>query len=382
MSRNKRIDRVIAGVGRIALSSGTDHTGTFRRINAMITGLAKIGRLDVLKGIKDGVYTPLVVLYHYERGQLDKLPTAETSAGLLAALRHFAETHESSVSYRADLWTTVRHVERTPGAKTATVADLPRFVRAIRERMRVADTKVAFNRLRAHCLAFASSVQGELSPLWLDVKRVHRFKRIESSTPLHRRPLTVAELDAVCAGFKDKPVYGGKRGGGRTLRRTIPKETLAAMAWTLATTGMRPAEYWQRGGASWTGGLLMGHVLVNGTKTRAARRPTLALVDVIRPACGEQLFRRLFAAVTTDVLGVALDTYSLRRTFAAFLESAVIEPSRARAYMGHGPKTTTDIYLQTLVLPFTGPDAAKVTAWIAAERKARRTPLKLEVGQN
>lgn len=378
-----RIDRTFAGVGRIALSSGTDHPATFRRLNAMLTGLAKVGRIDVLAGIRDGTYAPLVVLHYYERGQLDKLPTAETSAGLLPALRHFAETHECSRSYRSDLWTTVRHLERATGAKTATVNDLPRLVRAVRETMRKAEHPVAFNRLRAHALAFASSTTGELSPLWTEVKRVHRFKKAEGQRPkkLQRRPLTVAELDAVCEAFVDVPVYGGKRGGhGKALRRTIAKAHLAAMARALATTGMRPQEYWERDGARWVGGIVTGHVFVEGTKTRAARRPTLAIVAPVRPACGEQLFRREFAAATTKALRTGLDVYSLRRTFASFCESAGVVPSRREAYMGHGPKTVGDLYLQTLVLPFVEQDGQQVERWMETEReKAKQPVVKLEV---
>lgn len=376
--KSYRIDRTFIGVGRIAIASGTDHAGTFGRINAMLTGLSKVGRLDILIGIRDGVYAPLVVLHYYERGQLDKLPSAESSAALLPALRHFVMTHECSVSYRSDLWTTVRHVERASGAKTAAVSERPRLLRTIRETMRVAKTPVAFNRLRAHMLAFASSVAGEFSPLWTEIRRVHRFKKAEGTRPrkLMRRPLTVAELDAVCEAFVDVPVYAGKRGGGHVLRRVITKEQLAAMARGLALTGMRPQEYWQRLGATWEGGMVVGHVTVHGTKTRAADRVTLAITAPIRPACGEQTFREQFTAATTKALRVGLDAYSLRRTFASFCESSGLPPSRKDAYMGHGPKTVSDIYLQTIVLPFVEQDGEQMERWIAGEReRAKRTPL-------
>jgi integrase len=189
----------------------------------------------------------------------------------------------------------------------------------------------------------------------------------------------------VCAAFTDHVVYGGRKGaanqGRKTVKRTIFALELRDMVWALATTGMRPAEYWSRNGAAWAD--LLSHIHVYGTKTTAAKRPTFSLRPHARPPmCGEQFFRRAFAAATEKAIREGLDVYSLRRTFAALCESARIEPSRARAYLGHGPKTVTDLYLRTNVLPFVEQDAALVSAWIEAERaKANKPSLKLETGK-
>jgi integrase len=375
MMPTKRIDRVLVGVGRIAVYSGTTHAGTFKRINAMLSALHSLGDLDTLRAIKDGTFAPLVVLHAYERGQLAKLSRA-ASAPLIPALLKFHETHEAGVSYRSDLRTSIRHVEKEKGSGTATVASLPTILRGMKDAFR--ERPVAFNRLRAHLLAFASEHAGHLSPLWTEIHRVQRFKKAEGTRPrkLKRRPLTVAELDAVCKSFADHVVHGGRKGAGNkgrlTVKRTIQASDLACMAHTLAMTGMRPQEYWQRAGASWEP--RVGHLWIKGTKTSAATRPTFMIGFGIRPACGEQFFRRAFATATEKALREGLDVYSLRRTFAALCESARIEPSRARAYLGHGPKTVTDLYLRTNVLPFVEQDAALVSEWIEAERKRAQRP--------
>lgn len=385
MTPSKRIDRIFAGVGRVAIASGTDHVPTFRRINAMLTGLFKIGRLDVLAMIRDGVHAPLVVLHFYERGQLDKLPTAETAAGLSVSFRTFATTYEASVSYRADLMTSVRHVERV-ATKGHAVSDAAKVLRALKATMR--ETPVAFNRLRTHLLAFASETQGKHSPLWTELARVNRFKKAEGTRVRGklRRPLTVAELDLVCAAFVDWPVYGGRkgsqnRGREKTVKYTIRGASLAMMARTLAYTGMRPAEYWQRHGATWCE--REGYVEVNGTKTAAARRVTFWLQMPWVPVCGEQFFRDRFTEATEQALREGLDLYSLRRTFAKLCESARLDESRKDAYMGHGPKTVGDLYLVTNVLPFVQADSDLVAQWIRAERAraAARPTLKLETGE-
>lgn len=376
MTKSRIIDRKFTGVGRIARASGTDNAATFKRINAMLTGLSTIGRLDVLAGIRDGVWTALEVLYLYERGQLDKLPKQDTAAGLLDAFTAFVVGHEAGASYRADMETSGRHLAKAIGGRRVTVADLPTMLRGMKDAFKT--RPVAFNRLRAHCLAFAGEVQGEMSPLWIEVKRVRRFKKAEGQRPrkLQRRPLTVAELDQVCAAFVD---HEYRRGANKT-KGLIAAINLADMTRVLALTGMRPQEYWMRDGATWNSEVT--YIQVNGTKTAAAKRPTFALVHPWQPRCGEQFFRARFAEATAKALGVALDAYSLRRTFASLMEGAKLEPSRARAYLGHGPKTVTDIYLQTVVLPFVQQDAALVADWIAAERKraAARPTLTLETG--
>lgn len=366
--RSYRIDRVFAGVGRIALSSGTTHAGTFGRISAMLTGLATIGRVDLLAAIRDREHTPLVVLHYYERSQLEKLPSKETSAPLLTALWAFQARHECGKSYRADLGTSIRHIAEV-ASKATTVGDLSKMVRACKERM--AGTPIAFNRLRTHMMAFASDVQGKQSPLWVDVVRVNRFKKTEGTRAktLQRRPLTVRELDQVCAAFEDH-VY---RRGNAKQPSVIRGVWLADMARTLAYTGMRPAEYWERGGATWA---LRTHLVkVHGTKTAAAQRIVPRVGLIAHPHCGEQFFRRAFATATAKTLRVSLDAYSLRRTFAKLCEDAGIVASRRAAYLGHGPKTVTDLYLQTNVLPFAEQDAVLLTAWIVQERRPAHIPI-------
>ena len=367
MTNSLRIDRRYRGVGRIARASGTENVATHRRILSMLDGLFNIGRLDLLKDMMTGARTFLEVLYLYERGQLHKLPTADTSANLSDALWSFHRTSESGPSHKSNLKTYIKLLD-TFTKKKATVADLPKLVRAIKGTMQ--DTPVAFNRLRTHMMAFMSEAFGKMSPEWIAVLQVNAYKKVEGRRPKARlrRPLTVQELGAVMHAFTD---YTYRHGNAKKETR-IARSDLAIMAWTLATTGMRPQEYWQKKGATWS--VELTHVQVNGTKTAAAKRPTF-LLGVTTPACSDQFYRERFAEATVAALGLELDLYSLRRTFATFMESARIEPSRARAYLGHGPKTVSDIYLAQSVLPFVLEDSRIVSAWIEAERvKAKGKP--------
>ena len=309
MTNTLRIDRRYRGVGRIARSSGTDHPATHRRVLGMLEGLHSIGRLDLMADIRDGVRSGLEVLYFYERQQLDRLPTKETAGDLATALWNFQKTHDCGDSHRANIACSIRHIERLL-PKNVPVGELPKFVRLAKAEMR--ETPVAFNRLRSQMLAFASESQGKMSPLWLGVLQVNRFKKVEGKRPKSRlrRPLTVKELDAVMSSFSD---YSFRRG--------------------------------------------------NANK----------LTVFCRPVCSEQFYRDRFAAATMKALGEELDMYSLRRTFATWCESSRIETSRARAYLAHGAATVTDIYLKTNVLPFVIEDSRVVAVWIETERARARS---------
>lgn len=367
-----RLDRVVPGVGRIALSSGTDDAGMFRRINNAITGATAIGALDKLADLRDSVFTPIVFAVRYERGQLAMLPTKGSAADLVTTLETWAETHEVAEGTREDIGTSIRHVAKK-ARKGTSVQALPGIVRDLRKPM--AKAPIAFNRLRAHMLAFARVEYGKRHAIYQGIEDVERYRRVEGKRPrkLQRRPLTVAELDAVCAAFED---HEYKRGNAKTKGRILA-EDLTRMAYTLAFTGMRPQEYWQRAGATWDWKL--GYIWVDGTKTAASKRPTFRIGLGTIPKCGEQFFRQAFAKATEKALREGLDAYSLRRTFAKLCEDAGVVQSRRETYMAHGPKTVDEIYLRTNVIPFVPGDAQQVEAFIVAEREQAKTPvLRLE----
>lgn len=365
------IDRRVPGIGRFKMATGAETRPEYRALSDMVTGLIAAGRIDILRGIAAGKFTFQAVLRHWQSQTLAELPTGQTLEPLGKALERFRLAHDVAETTRRDMATSFRAVVKA-APQGATIADLPQVLRSMKAVMREKRTPIAFNRARAYCLAFSRDHSGQYGPLWTEVARVDAFNakqraRLAKPPQLQRRPLTVEEFDRVLLAFEDMPVYHGKRGGGKALRRTIAQGGFIIMAKILATTGLRPQEYWSRDGASWD--RQVGFLRVRGTKTRAANRVTPAIVATLAPLTSEQTFRAAFAKATEKALGVALDTYSLRRTFASWCELAQLPESRRKAYLGHGKKDVTDIYLQTDVVPFVGGDAAILTAWIATERE-------------
>ncbi len=58
MSGIGSLDRIIDGVGRIQRSSGTYDHKLFRELNKMIDQLRDYGRLDILRALRDGEWSP------------------------------------------------------------------------------------------------------------------------------------------------------------------------------------------------------------------------------------------------------------------------------------------------------------------------------------
>jgi integrase len=328
-----RIDKVIPGVGRIALASGTTHAKTFVGILRMIDELSDQGHLRVLAAIRDRRLTPLAVYESYRAKGLKGLPSVKLLAPLTRELDAFIDGHECGDHHRANMRSAAKRIAAT-ARRAAMVRDLPATLRRLRVEMRT--TPRMFNIVRATALAFASAYAGSDSKLRL---RVESVKRRAAARRRLNHPLTVNELAAIAA--------------------KLPRD-LAGMAWALALTGMRPGEYW----GEWTD---QGtHILVKGTKTRGAHRRLPRLEEIARPACWVGLFRKELAIAS----GGEVQPYDLRRTYATWLEKAQIDRTNRRQYLGHSAKDVTDLY-ETRLLTSTdlAADALKLKRYIDGQRR-------------
>lgn len=339
------LDRRLRHVGRIKRSSGTSHLPTFRRINEMLTVLHTMGRLDLLRAVRDGHLAPLAVYEAYRIGELERLPSAETIGPLKAAFDAFTESVSAGTRHRSSLRTSGKHL-CDAGGKDATIAELPDALRALR--VRLSAHPRAFNLARAAAQAFIRERLGRRSKLWLDVSNV---PPLEEKKSRKGHPVTPRELADICARLTSD---------------------VGEMAWTIATTGMGPREYWQREDGWWRDD--GSHIRVHGTKRSGRDRNVPRVRTPAEATCGEVKFRRLLAAASNG----AVQPYDLRRTFAHWMELARIPRTRRRLYMGHGKRDVTDLYEFHEVQSFLEGDGSTLRAWIAselAETEARVLPM-------
>jgi integrase len=341
------LDRVIPGLGRIKMASGTTHAPTFRRLNTMLTDLKEQAHFDVLRAIKAKRIAPLVVLEYWRSGRLGELPTAEAMRPLAEALEAWRAGLPQETAHTRNQKYNIKHLTDAAGGG-APVQDLAVAVRKLRATL--AATPRQFNSVRATALAFARDTAGRTSPVWRAVADVPIYgrKAVQAASRRQPRPVMPRELRAIG-------------------ERMTPEER--AQLWTMALTGMRPKEYfgdWQDRGAD---------ILVRGTKTEAAHRvvPRVALFGApARHAWKAKKFRE----VVTEASRGEVQVYDLRRTFARWMEEAGIIRARRKLYFGHSTGDVTALYERHDVAAFVAEDTAKLEAWIAAElaTKADQTP--------
>lgn len=336
-----RIDKVIPGVGRIALSSGTTHAPTFRRILEMLDGLKERGRLDILAAIRSRTLTPLQVYEAYRVGELERLPSADLLHTLATALTGFVGRAECSEKHRGTMKSAAKRLAGAVPAD-ATIVDLPRAVKLLREEMKA--TPRMFNYLRSTALAFARDHAGRGSKLWLEVANVEP-RKVKPSRP--RTPLSPEQM--------------------RNWFPNPERDPVDAIAWGMATTGMGQGEYW----GAWA--VLADRVHVAGTKREGRVRD----VPLVWHPAVPTLHHRTFEDKVRERTNRGIKPYDLRRTYANWLEAAGITRTRRRLYMGHGAGDVTGIYELHEVTAFLADDAAKLRRFLGLNPEP--TPsLKLE----
>ena len=332
------IDRRFRGVGRIHRASGTSHKPTFRRIVQMLDSLYEVGRLDILKAVRDGKLAPLVVLNAWTSNALDSLPTAATMVPLLATYDSWTDTHECSDKHRASLKESGKHLKRH-AVESTPLAELPAILAAVRLTLRDEGKAQTFRLVRAASQAFVRATLGRSHVLWRDVSSVDPLKVSPKMTP---RPQSVQQLDALASRLG---------------------ADLSVCLWSMATTGMGPKEYWGR----WS--RLPDRIHVYGTKRAGRDRDIPDIGIAVEPPITRAAFANRIARRK-----IGIGAYDLRRTFAVWMEAAGIPRTRRRIYMGHGTSDITSLYERHEVAGFLKEDAAKLDAYITANRAVQSKP--------
>lgn len=336
------LDRIFDGVGRIKKASGTTDPKIRRKMDAMLTDLYGDGRLDILRAIKSGQLGPMQVFAAYRAKALDSLPLGMGAQPLhttyeLWRVRATKNTKSLNSRKQSGVYLT------TFGQQASRVADLPEILLAARESMERAGHAATFNRLKSAASAFVRDMMGKGSALYREILGVPRIKE---TTTVVRRPMTPGQLRDICRSLDG-----------------LTEDT----AWSMATTGMGPGEYW----GSWVEAITAPYVHIHGTKRAGRERRVPKLGMLCEPSITRQVFEdRLVKA------GAPFKPYDLRRSYANWLEAAGIPRTRRRLYMGHGAGDVTDRYEEHEVLRFLAEDAALLRAYL--DRELARPALTLE----
>lgn len=299
------IDRLFDGVGRIRRASGTTDRRVFRKIQAMLSAFAIQSRHDLLIGIRDGTIRPTFALTWYTQNKIDRIPTAQVLPPLGETFDAWRAGLDCSPDHRKNLGTTRRHLAIEAHH---IIADAPDLLE--RYRARAAHQPSSFNKARVHLLAFLRDHVGMSHPLWCRVSDSRPAKLPPRARRTQLSPDDVRRL-VVQLG----PEHGD-------------------IAWGMVATGMGPKEFW----GDWTE--LPDRIHVEGTKRVGRVRDVPRWTRVSKPARSFAQFRK----VLREKGGGTVRPYDFRRAFARWLTEAGVNSVNQAAYLGHGPRTMSDLY--------------------------------------
>lgn len=294
----------------IRVATGTSDPKVVEQIDLMYRSLYAQGRLDLLEAIAHGRLHPLKALSEWRQGRELAMPAPELMPSLLTAWVAW-ETVIPGDDHRSSIGTT-RRALRIP--ERAKIEALPDLLAAYASR--ASDKARSVNLARAHVRAFLRDTVGASHALYLRVKDQRPLKR----KPRERgTPHTLAEIVALVD------------------RLNVLESGAGDMAWTMAATGMGNKEYWHDGFV-----VAVNCVSVHGQKrdSRTREVPLWSDRPLVAPVCWEGRFRDLLR----EASGGKVAIYDLRRSFARWCEEAGIIESNRDAYLGHGPKTMTQLY--------------------------------------
>jgi integrase len=313
------LDRVFPGVGRVRRATGTRDRNMATALNSMLTSLWAAGRSDVLAEIRDKRLHPMEVWRRFRIDGAAGLPAPEKMRPL-SELTVWAESLDASKRHRQNVQSGVRVFLRSADGS---LTDLPDLLRTYKRRT----GKRMFNVVRSALQAFARDTFGKHSALWSAITGVPPWKY----KPKKGHPLTPEQLSRV--------------------KLTQP---YMAMAWAMASTGMGPAEYW----GSWE--VLRDRIAIHGTKREGRERVVPRVGEPVVPAC---TYKKFLTEFKTATKGRHLP-YDLRRSYANWLEAAMIPRTRRRQYMGHSTGDVTADYEWHEVDDYLRDDAARLAAYI------------------
>ena len=310
----------------------------------MCEALADVGRLDVLSQIRDGGLRLLDVWQHYRAGDWSRLPTPEHARPLASAFEAWRQTVPGE-RHRRDLGLACRQLNA--GRSHATVADLPAIVARLREHYAARGVGRHFNKLRDAASAFLKQTLTRRHSLYLEVRAIEPLV----GTRHHARHPKAPDEAWLIAN-----ALGGEAG---------------RIWWVMCCTGMGPKELWQDGFR-----VEEGHLRITGKKRRARDRVVpLIVADVEPPLLGRAGF---LSALHRARLSVS--AYDARRSFARWMEEAGILETHQQAYLGHGPRTITDLYRRAeLAVAQLDADGERLAAYVVGFLAGPAVPKTVQV---
>jgi integrase len=225
------------------------------------------------------------------------------------------------------------------GGNAPTDAQLPELLEEFREYCIDREHWVPFNQVKTMCLSYARGTQSKRrdSDLYIALRRVAGLNT--SKRKRERKSITVREVYEIMAKLPERE---------------------AQHLWNMCCLSIRPDEY-ARG--QWE---ICRHddygeyVLITGTKNDNAERPVPLVKGVKKVRFAESTFRRCFR----NAVGDKYVPRDCRSTGKRWRKDAGVSATRNLQYFAHSTAAMEHRYDTDELLPFVGPDAELINAFI------------------
>jgi hypothetical protein len=290
---------------RLERASGTNDPRMLARLKEMLHTIAESGgRLDLVRGIQQGLYKPLALWEHYRQGDWESLPTPQSVQPLIPFLEAWRDGISNVYTKRAAVTYVKRMLEHA--GPRATVADIPAALTAYRAVCKQDGTGSMFNHTRS---AMQGLVESQ-SALWSAITKIEPLEVTNKRTVHPQRPA---------------PAWA--------IAQALPPKS-GRIWWILCCTGMGTDEYFE---GKWA--LEDGRLRVKGTKRKSRDRIVPRLVEMSEPDIAPETFKRHLRES-----GLGVQPYDGRRSFMNWMVEAKIPRPRRKMYLGHGSRDSTDLY--------------------------------------
>lgn len=313
------LKRKFRGAPLIRRATGTADPRVVEQIDLMLASLYNQGRIDILEAIGHGRLHPLQALSRWRQGRELALLPADVLPGLQGAWEAWAARLEGE--HRRKAYGTLRALQ---AGTRDTLEDVARLLAGYRRR--AGATPRAFNLARAHVRAFLRDTVGSSHQLALATKDLKPLATAEREKGTPHAP-------AVLAALRDSMELGD-------------------MLWSMAVTGMGNKEYWYDGFD-----VREDRIEIHGKKRGGRERVVPRWAPVVQPHASERTFRKELAG--------RVMIYDLRRSFARWCEEAGIIATNRDAYLGHGPRSMTQLYTWGQLPGQLEQDGAKLQRYLA-----------------
>lgn len=341
------------GIPRMYRSSGTNDEETFARINAMLSKLADLAKVEssvkqVLTDLNTGQRTFLDALALVEAdgwNAVRKLvPAAHEGSNRGISSKHFEEWisgHDVQPSTRRNY----RHNYNAAMAFAkgrGTMDALPAILADYKKQcVKLGKNKRAFNLALVVMQAWVKSTIGDESKTYRELRKVKRIK----IPKYHRKNAYFSPTDIM------------------NIMARLP-DYVAAAVWTQTTHGMNWKEHAEDG--CWVEG---NGLFINGQKNEHRRR-TVPLIKPPAAAISNYNVFEQWLAAASDANGQRCTSHDLRRCYSRWLGEVGIPHHKVQMYMGQRPQDQTSEYQYHTTQDFLKDDADKIRGWLTAQLEA------------